>query len=78
MGTDDTTLIGRVELSSFGAADDRLLIHLSNSKITACPGTRTATQSSNVLAEEPEGMERTPTSEKGEAEKLELEAWLDF
>ena len=57
MAAADTTLIERVEPSSFAAAGDRLHVHLSNSKITACFGdTRTATQSSNVLAEEPEQM----------------------
>ena len=54
MGTHDTTLIGRVEPSSFGAVGDRLLVHLTSSKNTACLGdTPTATQSSNVLVEEP-------------------------
>ena len=30
MGTDDTVLIERVELSSFVAAGDRLLVHLNS------------------------------------------------
>ena len=32
VGTGDTTLIERVEPSSFGAADGRLFVHLSSSK----------------------------------------------
>ena len=33
LGADDTTLIAEVEPSSFRAADDRLFVHLSSSKI---------------------------------------------
>ena len=38
LGTDDTTLIVRVEPTSFVARGHRLLAHLSSSTITACPG----------------------------------------
>ena len=52
MGTDDTTLIGKVEPSSFVAVGDRLLVHLNSSYGTACPGdTRTATKKSIVAVE---------------------------
>ena len=75
VNTDDTTLTERVEPSSFGAAGDRLLVHLSISKITACPGdTRINTKRFDVLAEEPEQGE----IRKKESEKLEFEAWLGF
>ena len=54
MGVDETTLIEIVEPSSFGASGGRLLVHLSNSQNTACPGqTRASTHSSNVPVEEP-------------------------
>ena len=33
VGTDDTTLTERVELSSCGVACDRLLVHLNKSKL---------------------------------------------
>ena len=53
LGTDDTTLIERVEPSTFGAAGHRLPVHLSSSEITACPAdTGTSTQRSNVPVEE--------------------------
>ena len=49
VGADDTTLIERVEPTSFGAAGGRLLVPLTSSKNTARPGnTWTSTQSSNV------------------------------
>ena len=55
LGTDGNTLTEVAEPNYFGAAGDRLLVHLSSSKITACPGdTRTTTNSFNVLVEEPE------------------------
>ena len=58
MGTDDTTLIERVEPSSFVAAADRLLVHLNSSYSTACAGdTWTSTQSFNVPVEEPQQVE---------------------
>ena len=79
MGTDDTTLIERVEPNSFVAADDRLPVDLSSSKKNARPGdTQTSTQNSGVLLQDPEQVERDTTSQKKEAEKLEFEAWLDF
>ena len=37
-GIDDTTLIDRVEPSSFVEAGDRLLVQISSSRITACLG----------------------------------------
>ena len=47
------------EPRSFFAAGDRLLVHLSSSKITACPeDTRTSSQSCNVRVEELEQVER--------------------
>ena len=50
MGTDDTTLIGKVEPSSFVAVGDRLLVHLNSSYGTACLGdTRTATKNRLLL-----------------------------
>ena len=50
MGTDDTTLIERVELSSFGAAGDRLPVHHQQFE-TWCMSWRylDTSQSSNVL-----------------------------
>ena len=55
---DDTTSIECVEPSSFVAAGDRLLVHKSSSKTTACLGnSQTATTSLNVLVEEPERVE---------------------
>ena len=58
MGAGETTLVERVETSSFVAASERLPVHLSSSTITACPGeTRTTTKSSNVLVQEPEQVE---------------------
>ena len=64
-GTDDTTLIQRVEPSSFGAAGDRLPVHLSSLKIAACLGdARTSTQSSYILLEVPEQMERDTASKR--------------
>ena len=38
VGIDDTTLIERVEPSSFGAEGDRLFVHVSSPKISACLG----------------------------------------
>ena len=38
VGIDDTALIERVEPSSFGAEGDRMLVHVSSPKISACPG----------------------------------------
>ena len=38
LGTDDTTLIERVDLSSFVAARDCLHVHFSRSEITVCLG----------------------------------------
>ena len=38
LGTDDTTVIEVVQPSLLVAAGDRLLVHLSSSKSTACPG----------------------------------------
>ena len=56
---DDTPLIERVKPSSFVAAGDRLLVHPSSPKITACPGdTRTAKKSTNVPVDEPEQVRR--------------------
>ena len=47
-----------MELSSFVAAGDLLIVHLNSSFSTVCPGdTRTSTTSSNVLVEEPEQVE---------------------
>ena len=55
VGTEDTTLMERVEPSSLVAAGDRLPLHLSSSKIVQCLGdARTSTQSSNVLVQKPE------------------------
>ena len=62
MGTDDTTLMERVELGSFVAAGDRLRVHHNTSKIIAALDTRTATQSSYVLVEEPDKWRGTQTS----------------
>ena len=71
MGTDDTTLIGRVEPSSCGVAGDRLPVHLSSSCSAACRGDiRTATKSSNASVEEPEQVERDSASQKKDAGKL--------
>ena len=71
MGTDDTTLIERMEPSSFVAAGDRLLVLLNSSRSTACPGdTRTTPKGSNVLVEEPEQVESGTTSQKGKPENL--------
>ena len=69
MGTDETTLIDRVEPSPFVVAGDRLPVHPSSSKITAClSDTLPSTQSSGVLAEEPEQVERDTASQKRDAE----------
>ena len=38
VGIDDTALMERVEPSSFGAEGDRLLVHVSSPKISACLG----------------------------------------
>ena len=67
MGTDDTTLIGKVEPSSFVAVGDRLLVHFNSSYGTAClVDTRTATKKSIVAVE------------RGNfQEKHEVEACLD-
>ena len=54
-----TPLIERVEPNSVAAAGDRLLVHFSSSKITACAlDTQTATTSFEVPAEEQEQVER--------------------
>ena len=72
-------MIERVEPSSFVAAGDPLSVHLSSSRITACPAdTTTATHSFSVPVEEPAQLKRDSTSLSKEAEKLELEAWLGF
>ena len=77
--TDDTTLIESVEPSSFDSAGDRLAVHLSSSKSTACLGdVRTPAHSSNVPVEKPEQVERETTSQNGVAKTLEFEAWPDF
>ena len=74
VGIDETTLIERVEPSFFGAAGDRLLVHLSSSRFTACPAdTRTPPQSSNVPVEEPEQVERVTASQQ----RFEFEPCLD-
>ena len=81
MGTDETTLTERLEPNSFGAGGDRLLVHLSSSKVTARPGnTRAATQSSGVFffLQEAQQVETDTTTQKKEAEQLEFEACLDF
>ena len=55
LGTDDTSLIERAVPSSSVAAGAHLLVHLTSSYSTACPGDiRAATKSSKVLVEEPE------------------------
>ena len=65
VGTDDTTLIERVEPSSYIAASYRLPARLNRSYSTACLGdTHTATPSSNVHVEEPEEVDRDTTSQK--------------
>ena len=75
MGTEDTTMIERVEPTSFAAAGDRLLVHLS----AACPGDPQATpESCAVLVEEPERLVQDSTSQKKDAEKLEFEASTNF
>ena len=69
MGTDETTLKEREEPSPFFAAGDRLPVRPSSSKITAClSDTLPSTQSSGVLAEEPEQVERDTASQKKDAE----------
>ena len=50
MGTDDTTLIERVEPNSYVAASGRLLVHINSSYCTACPGDTLAAEKTNVLA----------------------------
>ena len=70
VGTDDTTLIEVVEPSSFEALGDRLPFHLTSSCSAACfVDTQTTAKSFNVLAEEPEQVERDATSQTKKAEK---------
>ena len=65
IGTQDTTLIERVEPSSVVAAGDRLPDHLDSSCSSACLGdTQTAIQSKKVPLEEPEQVEKDTTSQK--------------
>ena len=59
VGTEHTTLIERVEPSSFVAESHRLPVHLNSSCSTACPeNTQTTERGSNCPLEEPEQMER--------------------
>ena len=79
VGTDHTTSMERVAPSSLGAAGDRLPVHLSSSKNTAClADTRTPAQSSDVPVEEPGQGRETQFLRKKEGEQIEFEAWLDF
>ena len=65
IGTQDTTLIERVEPSSVVAAGDRLPDYLNSSYSSACPGdTQTATERNKVPLEEPEQVEKDTTSQK--------------
>ena len=81
MGSDDTTLFGGEEPSSFAAAGDSLLVHLNSSFGIASPGDPQATpKGSNVSVGELERLVKDSASKKKEAEKLEFEAWpnLEF
>ena len=69
MGTDETTLSERVELSSFGAVGDRLSVQLSSSRFAACPGDTQAPRQSNVPLKQPEQVERDTTSQKNGSRK---------
>ena len=65
VGIDDTSLIERGESSSFVAAGDRLLVHFSSSRITACLGDARGTpHSSHVPVEKPAQVERDTTSQE--------------
>ena len=76
---DDTTLIERVKPNSFGAAGDRWPLHLSSSKITACP--RYILTSNTKFSYSGGGArtsgDRDTTSHTKATEKLEIEALLD-
>ena len=76
VGANDTTLIEIVEPSSFDSAVDRLLVHLSSSKIIACPGdTTTGTQSCNVPWRSQNNWKETQLPRKKEAEQFVFQAW---
>ena len=76
LGTDDTTLIEVVEPTSSVASGDRLLVHLSCSRISACPGDTPDTHAkfSCFCGGARTSGERDTVSQKKEAEIFEIEA----
>ena len=77
MGTGDTNLTERVEPSFLVQRVTACLSISAVKKHGACFGDAwTATQCSHVFVVEPDTVERDTTSQKEEAEQLEVEAWL--
>ena len=78
VGTEHTTLIERLEPSSFVAEGHRLPVHLNSSCSTACPEDTGTTERGSIFpVEEPEQVERDTTlHEQKKAVKLEIEERL--
>ena len=75
--TDDTSLIGRVEPSSFGAAGDRLPVELSSSTGTALPGDIHTQFSCSGGGARTSG-ERDTTSQKRKLQNLKSQGLAEF